>query len=87
LFGAARPFNGGSDCSSPAFLQITTASTGRLKDHGIAGPRPKRTTRSGRLVPRSSKLAKDGRSDATSTGWFTKEFRISSAVARKAKRS
>ena len=49
-------------------VQASTAGTGRRSDEGSFGPRPKRTTRSGRRFPTPRNPANCGRSVDTSTG-------------------
>ncbi len=48
----------------------STVSTGRRSDRGISGPRPNRTTRSGRWLFTPRKLANCGRRAATSAEAF-----------------
>ena len=67
--------------------QTSTASTGRRSERGSTGPRPNRTTRSGRWPVNPSAAAKGERNAATSTGWFKNALRMPSAVACSAKRS
>lgn len=69
-----------------AKAQANTTSTGRLRDRGMVGPRPKRTTRSGRCGPTPSHDPNCGRIVLTSTGWFRNALRMPNAVACNAKR-
>ena len=54
-------------------VQTSTDSTGRRIDNGRVGPRPKRTTRSGRRLGRPTAAANRGRTAPTSTVEVTSE--------------
>ncbi len=59
----------GSCSPQTAFeFQTSTASRGLRNEEGIFGPRPNRTTRSGRALPTPSQAANCGRMEDTSTG-------------------